>query len=565
MVLPPLAPGEYILLGRVRIPPRHVDDVIVQYDLRRVVVHTSCLAKAEIRSPRNGQAVDRYFTVVPKIILSKAHPVDFPVDTKVCLQVDGEFHSCISAGTFRVRVPTAKTARLFLSVQSSSTPPLSICHDLIEVHTTDPAIVPQSWPRLLHRFDIVAVAPSTHTLVLSPSVAVAYASPSTLSCPLVYAHVPEQELLSVAIVDSWNGKIDWNRYISTEWGEFLSHAVDSPLSYTRVSIAQLVAAIARQDTVLDVIVHFEAPTPSDWIALQRSLASHRHQRPRQFLFCDDLHNCRLHRRDADVFVRPFFHSLDGFIGTYAYAMKAFFEPSYWQHLRTIAWLPHAANSAFQYDNIHPAPVTRVLLVGAANAEFYPLRAWAQKQVGKLPLDVHPHPGYEGYASDTEALAQTTSYARLVHSYVATFTCTSRLDFVVAKIFEIPATGSLLLINHDVADLMARLGFADGTHYIGYDPHDPSAAILYVVNPLYRRRIDRIRRAGQRLVRERHTTWHRVNELTSLLRPNTTPAWAMDDLESRTPCRVEYAGENSSTCLRFHASVLASSCCAVDSV
>ncbi|KAF0684099.1 Aste57867_23886 [Aphanomyces stellatus] len=557
--------GEYVAIARVHLSHTDRQHLHVRYDTRRLVLLGHCLAKAEIRSPRNGHVLSPLTTVsvVPKVVVAR-HGIRLPPATVVCLGIDGDAGTCLD-GTITPLVftltlpPSPTTYDLRLWLQVGGTPIPSVCSDLIHVHVlaTPP---PPTWPRRLHVQHMVAVHPAAiHAAdALSPDVARAFDRPHPRSCPHV-RHTTNLTNVSVVVVDAWadthnERTIDWSRYISTEFHELLTLVQDR----YNVRHLALSAFVQTLEAPPDVVVYFEAPGPDVWTVLR----THLPPTTTQLLFCDDLQGCHL-TSTTSSFRTAFFGSLHGIISTYAYAVPAFFHPA---TLPRLHWLPHAASAAFSYDDIHPSPVPRVLLVGATDARYYPLRAWAAASSQTLSIDVHIHPGYEGFASAAEAAAQTAAYARLGHSYLATFTDTSRLDYLVAKVFEIPATGSLLLVNRDAAPLLAALGFVDGVHYLGYDPHDPTPTIEYVLQPLHRQHVDRMRAAGQRLVRATHTTAHRAEELWQILVANET-TWSMDGLVHGgvVACGDNgYAGESPETCEAHRRAILTEACCLNDS-
>jgi len=222
---------------------------------------------------------------------------------------------------------------------------------------------------------------------------------------------------------------------------------------------------------------------------------------------DDLQS--LSRTTKEAFVR-FFNVLDAYVGPYAYRLEL--------HLSTLnvtipelMWLPHSVSQEFTYLPLNKKPKRRVLLAGALG-EPYPLRQWVQDNMNKLPIvDVLPHVGYEGeYGPE-----QSIHFASTMRTYIAAFTCTSLYHYIVAKVFEIPAVGGLLLLNNDAEELMASLGFHNGEHYIAYDPLDPAKAINYV-GTANMSEIDQIRNNGMVAVRTNHTIAHRVYALQKYL-------------------------------------------------
>ncbi len=83
---------------------------------------------------------------------------------------------------------------------------------------------------------------------------------------------------------------------------------------------------------------------------------------------------------------------------------------------------------------------------------------------------------------------------------------------MAKHFEIPAAGTLLVTDRSVAAQLAELGFMDRVHYLGVGMDDLEEQLRYIFDPSNRAEIDAIRRRGRELVIDRHTTSHRARAI-----------------------------------------------------
>jgi hypothetical protein len=79
--------------------------------------------------------------------------------------------------------------------------------------------------------------------------------------------------------------------------------------------------------------------------------------------------------------------------------------------------------------------------------------------------------------------------------------------------EIPATGSLLLLNSEMtAYVREQLGMLPYVHYLPYTRDTLDAVVDAVLDADNRPAIDAIRRQGQQLVWARHMVHHRANTL-----------------------------------------------------
>lgn len=179
--------------------------------------------------------------------------------------------------------------------------------------------------------------------------------------------------------------------------------------------------------------------------------------------------------------------------------------------RTV-WWPHSAAYEVAW-NRHPAE--RVLLTGHLNAEVYPDRQFVYEQSRRDPRVVYHAPDYRGYVIREEDRDKTYGerFYRLLSEYLCCVTDESDRSYLIAKFFEIAAAGSLLLaFNESTRGLFAQLGFEDGRHYFSVTRDNFLQRVAYVLAPEHREEVDRMRLAGQRLVRERHTYRHRAEQL-----------------------------------------------------
>ena len=200
------------------------------------------------------------------------------------------------------------------------------------------------------------------------------------------------------------------------------------------------------------------------------------------------------------------------LSTYAPRLFAFLPELEGQR---VIWVPHAAGPDFLLP-LAQAPVASVFVSGAIN-DFYPLRMAMRELVLRRPElgRIHPHPGYArafDYATDSSV---GRGYAESIRQCLAGFTDSSRFLYVVAKHFEIPATGALLIADRAVSAQLADLGFIDGWNYLSADSGDLEAVVEHALDDRNRAEVDAIRRRGHALIRERHTTRHRAQQIDAV--------------------------------------------------
>lgn len=233
-----------------------------------------------------------------------------------------------------------------------------------------------------------------------------------------------------------------------------------------------------------------------------SVIRNAHRAKRICVMTDDLHGDRYPMAQALAIA-------DRVLSTYAPRIADFF-PSL--HPSRVTWIPHAASGDFLFD-INESPRNVVFVSGAMSLK-YPMRRLMLELANRRPdvAQIHEHPGYRtdfDYETDTRIGRR---YAAAMHDCLAAFTDALQYQYVVAKHFEIPATGALLIADRAIASQLAELGFDDGVHYVSASADDLGEVVDRVRDPQNRERIDAIRRRGHALVHQRHTTEQRAREI-----------------------------------------------------
>jgi hypothetical protein len=149
---------------------------------------------------------------------------------------------------------------------------------------------------------------------------------------------------------------------------------------------------------------------------------------------------------------------------------------------------------------------------ATPEKFYPYRALVQAKIaaGDARFVQIPHAGYVKH--DTfggGGAAVGPAFARALWSHLACITDGLVFNYSVAKMFEIPATGCLLLVNAEMTPVLRGQGFEPGVHYLPYTRESLDDVVDGVLDPSRRGDVDAIRRNGQNLVWARHTVSHRA--------------------------------------------------------
>lgn len=230
-------------------------------------------------------------------------------------------------------------------------------------------------------------------------------------------------------------------------------------------------------------------------------------RCRKAILADDLHWW-----DAGMRLRKTvgFALCETVISTVGYAWNRLYPE--FAGTKKVVWVPHSASPDFLVP-YNPNPVNAIFVSGAYG-NYYPLRDRIRElsQEGAYAIVCHDHPGYyTGYDYDrNEAVGR--GYAGKINNYRAAFTDSSKFHYVLAKYFEIPATGALLMGDDSVSGPLGQLGFIDNEHYIAVSHRDLEEKIRFVLDERNHDELDQIRRRGQELVWERHQSIDRARQI-----------------------------------------------------
>jgi Glycosyl transferases group 1 len=233
---------------------------------------------------------------------------------------------------------------------------------------------------------------------------------------------------------------------------------------------------------------------------------------RKYIFADDLHWWRDEMRPGRLVG---FALCEAVLSTYAYRWDDFY-PEFCGTKRLV-WVPHSASPDFMLG-YNRRPENAVLLSGAVSS-CYPLREQLRRlyERGTYAINCQPHPGYHR-AYDYERDGQVgRRYAETIRRHRAAFTDGLVYGYVVAKHFEIPATGALLVADEALGGRLGELGFVAHEHYLPASAESLEERIRYVLDECNHAEVDEIRRRGQRLVRARHTTAERARRIDEACR------------------------------------------------
>ncbi len=227
-----------------------------------------------------------------------------------------------------------------------------------------------------------------------------------------------------------------------------------------------------------------------------------------FLLIDDLHYNNI--GDGHTKVNAL-RRAEEILGTAVYLL-----PHWYPSIKTDwVWLPNAAGKSFLFHEINGTAKNDVVVSGHTQPKYYPCRFAAAKLaasgVSGFSLIPHPDPLYQGRRQ------KTSKYADILRQHRFGLATTS-LNYVVGKVFEIPAVGTAVIINKDLRALLTVLGFQRDVNYFEFDCTMPlgmsnpegSNNLQEVYESLRSSHlVEDVRIHGQQLIHERHTVTHRV--------------------------------------------------------
>jgi hypothetical protein len=231
---------------------------------------------------------------------------------------------------------------------------------------------------------------------------------------------------------------------------------------------------------------------------------------RKAILADDLHWW-----DAGMRLRKTvgFALCDTVISTVGYAWNRLYPD--FAGTKKVVWVPHSASPDFLVP-YNPNPENAIFVSGATG-NYYPLRdrMKALSEAGAYALVCQEHPGYySGYDYDRDK-AVGRGYAMKINKYRAGFTDSSKFHYVLAKYFEIPATGALLVADDSVSGPLRQLGYIENENYVAVSDANLEEKIRFLLDERNHHELDQIRRRGQELVWERHKSIDRARQIDAV--------------------------------------------------
>jgi hypothetical protein len=174
----------------------------------------------------------------------------------------------------------------------------------------------------------------------------------------------------------------------------------------------------------------------------------------------------------------------------------------------LIWLPLAIDPTV-FKNYGQKKQIGCLLTGNVKNAAYVLRQKALKELRRAAFFKHIHRPKEIVDRKNKPWPSGPTYAEVLNTAKIAITCTSKYQYPILKLFEIPACKTALCCNY--IEEMKELGFVPDHNMITYDRS--TRLLPYITEYLgNERKLRRITENGHKLVHERHTLSVRTKEL-----------------------------------------------------
>lgn len=216
----------------------------------------------------------------------------------------------------------------------------------------------------------------------------------------------------------------------------------------------------------------------------------------------------LYPRDLQTFARPELHSrMSGMMDRADYIIhfaSEFFDNIFWPFRDKAEYFPQFAISSRASEDTGIRK-NKIIMIGARDRTIYPLRDMIFSR--NLP-GVDKITTGEGLAMGLFGDA----YYNFLQQYLAGFTDASVFRMAVAKYFEIPACGCLLIA--EACEDVMEAGLVPYVHYLPVDKDELMHAFDDVI--AHPSSFDEIRRRGREKVLTEHTEKNRIKRLEEIV-------------------------------------------------
>jgi predicted transcriptional regulator len=155
------------------------------------------------------------------------------------------------------------------------------------------------------------------------------------------------------------------------------------------------------------------------------------------------------------------------------------------------------------------PLNKISLTGSLKKDIYEGRYYAKLLAEENEdIEILQHPGYKINRVKKRNKIGSNFY-KYLNSFIAGITSSATVRYksivIVSKIFEIPKTGSLLILDKNCESYMEEYGFINKVNYLQYDSKESLKTVInYVLDSNNLDEINKIRKNGYDLVNKKYT-------------------------------------------------------------
>jgi hypothetical protein len=273
----------------------------------------------------------------------------------------------------------------------------------------------------------------------------------------------------------------WKKCFTLEWYTFFTNLKN----YYKINFTELLR-IKHNIPINSIIIFVE---------IDKNLTNDFCKNNKCFKFiywCDDIHH------DLRVYNVEIFQLGIPFISCFGNSLKNSFN------------FYHYAQDLYFKSSPNRNPINKILITGTGyvNDSIYGFRNFIfKKATSDNRIDVLPH-----------HLIYDYKYARYTNKYIANITSTLNkvYHYIFAKVFEITAVGSLLVIEDTIEDDLKEVGFYHKVNCFLVNKHNIDESMNYILDLNNRKEIDRIRKKGYLNTKKNHTLNNRLLEFNQLI-------------------------------------------------
>ncbi len=178
------------------------------------------------------------------------------------------------------------------------------------------------------------------------------------------------------------------------------------------------------------------------------------------------------------------------------------------------FFPHFAYTIIKFND---EPIKKILISGTISNDYLDRKMLIEYSKINKNIDV--------LKKKVKCRNNTTSeqegiYGKSYYEYLNKYLCCfldSPRDYILAKAFEICASGSLLLyMNENIKNICEQIGFIDEFNYISCTSYNYEEKIKYILNSENLEKINNIRMNGHNLIKNIHNHEHRLKTFINIL-------------------------------------------------